>query len=436
MGNKIEIDEEVLESLLNQIKKNRQKQKRQNGTGSVVFLGSYRYKPYAARILIGKDINGRAIYYDIDTFKTELEAIVCLENYHKNPTPLQVYENKYNRIVSFPQRPYPLVPVSSINADIHRKDKRNYTFKQVFEEMKESLFPTKEEIKLEKEYHIKAEGKFGRKNASNLTIAFNQSKILYNKIFRELRTSDFKTCINSPSVKPSTKIEMVKLFKHMDNYAYAEDIVDKKYTENLKSPATNYKTRVPFAYEDIKYLWSIQSDDFAIQFVRDFLLLAIYEGCRAEELLFIFTKNIFLDKNYFIAGIKTKSGTNRAIPIHQKVKHIIEKYYNKNNEFLFNTPTGKRITYAMYLKYYKKFIKGHPLLLDKTAHCGRHALETELQKLNIKQTIINSILGHANGNVADDVYNHVSIEEKIEAINMVTYEIGKLCILKSKKKVS
>ena len=42
--------------------------KRANGTGTVAFLGKGRQKPYAARILIGKDLYGKPLYYDIDTF--------------------------------------------------------------------------------------------------------------------------------------------------------------------------------------------------------------------------------------------------------------------------------------------------------------------------------------------------------------------------------
>ena len=35
--------------------------KRRNGTGSVVYLGKGRYKPYAARLVVGRDIKGKPI---------------------------------------------------------------------------------------------------------------------------------------------------------------------------------------------------------------------------------------------------------------------------------------------------------------------------------------------------------------------------------------
>ena len=63
-------------------------------------------------------------------------------------------------------------------------------------------------------------------------------------------------------------------------------------------------------------------------------------------------------------------------------------------------------------------------------------LKQELQRLNVKPTIINSIMGHKNGNVGSDTYNHISIEEKIEAIKLVTYKSGKIVVLKNIKKTS
>lgn len=414
----------------------RRKKKRKNGTGSPIYLGNCRYEPWAARIVIGKDYKGTTIYFDIDTFETELDALVCLENYHKNPYPLKIKQQKYDRIVTFSKQNYPLVPVENITAEIHRKNKKNYTFKQVFEELKECQFPTKEEIKLEKTLHIKPQNKFSYSTAHHIQTAYNQCPSLHDRIYCELKTSDYKSCINSPDVKRTVKIEMIKLFKKMDQYAYSEDIIDKKYSEDLKYNigSKNRNRRMPFTYKEIDILWKIEeNDNFGNQFVRDFLLLSCYTGCRADELLLIYTENIHLDENYFITGLKTDAGINREIPIHKNIKSIFEKYYNKNNTFLFESKPNQRRSYNSYNQLYQEFIKKYTELKGKTAHCGRHSLETELQKLNVKSTIINAILGHSNGNVADDVYNHISLEEKIAAINLVTYKETKLYILDTQK---
>ena len=49
-------------------------------------------------------------------------------------------------------------------------------------------------------------------------------------------------------------------------------------------------------------------------------------------------------------------------------------------------------------------------------------LRNELRKLGVKDIIINSIIGHSNDDVGEDIYSHISIEEKLEAIKMVTYK--------------
>lgn len=412
--------------------------RRKNGTGSAVFLGKGRYTPWAARVTIGKDINGIAIYYDINTYESELEALVCLENYHKDPIPLKVEREKYNRIISFPKKPYPLVPVDNINSSIHRKTKKNYTFKQVFEEMKEVQFPTQEEIKQELENHIKPENKYAYHNSRNMLTAYHNSKGLYDKIYRELRTSDFQTYIKESKKTPSAVKQMVQLYKNMDKYAFQEDIIDKTYAQYItRTRMSSKSSRTPFTYEQIQYLWKIKTTDKKEELVKDILLLANYTGCRAEELCFIYTNNVYLDKGYFIGGLKTENGINRKIPIHPLVKPIFEKYYNSNKEFLFMKENGKRLFYADYNNYYNsKFIDKHEILKGKTAHCGRHGLETELKRLNVKPQIVNAIIGHKNGNVGDDIYYDITIEEMIEAIKLVTFKIGKIYVLKDNRKTS
>ena len=403
--------------------------KRANGKGSAIYLGKNRNKPWGARITIGKDINGVAIRYFIDTFETELEALVCLENYHKEPHPIYIKETIYNRIVTFPKNPYPLVAVKNPQKEtIEKITKDNYTFKQLFEEFKKVKLPSTEEAKLEKEKHIKPKGKFAYHYSRGMITAFNNSKKLYDRVYKDLRTSDFQQFLNNCNKNYETIRIMKNLYIKLDEYAFQEDIIEKSYAQYITIDNTyrlskNIKKRTPYSYEQIKYLWDIKSENYKEEFIRDMLLLTIYTGCRAEELLFIYTKRIFLDKNYFIAGVKTKAGINREIPIHPDIKSIFKKYYNPENEFLFMMPNGNRANYDYYLYHYKEnFIDNHSFLEHHTAHDGRHTLRTELEKQNVKQIIINSIIGHSNENVGQDIYTHISIEEKFEAIKLITYQ--------------
>lgn len=434
--------------------------KRKNGMGSVVYLGKGRYQPWAARITVGKDINGLPIYYDIDTFENELDALVFLENYHKNPTSLYIKEDKYNRIVTFPKVPYPLVPVSNPKNEVVEKVKKdNYTFKQLYEEFKETKMLTKEEEQQEKKYHTRPKNKpFGRHYCRSLVTAFHNSTALYDRVYKDLRASDFNKVLKESKKGPDPQRQMVNLYLNLDKYALEEDIISKGYAQFIPSVSSKKEIKIAknktvekervFNYEQIDYLWKLTPRSNGRQkelqqeremFIRDFWLMLLYSGMRADEMLSIYTDNIFLDDNYLIGGLKTEAGINRQIPIHPKVKHLYEKYYNPKNEFLFMQPNGNKMDYDYYLYHYQHNFKDlHPDVSNHTAHDARHTLRNELRKLNVKEIIINSIIGHSNDDVGEDIYSHVSLEEKLEAIKLVTYkEQNKLYILRrNQEKIS
>lgn len=430
--------------------------KRKNGMGSVVYLGKGRYQPWAARITVGKDVDGLPIYYDINTFENELDALVFLENYHKNPTALYIKEDKYNRIVTFPKVPYPLVSVSNPKNEVVEKVKKdNYTFKQLYEEFKEAKMLTREEEQQEKKYHTRPKNKpFGRHYCRSLVTAFHNSTALYDRVYKDLRASDFNKVLKESKKGADPQRQMVNLYLNLDKYALEEDIIDKGYAQFIPSISTKKEIKIAknktvekeqvFTYEQIDYLWKLTPRSNGRQkelqqqreiFIRDFWLMLLYSGMRADEMLSIYTANIFLDENYLIGGLKTEAGINRLIPIHPVVKHLYEKYYNSNNEFLFMQPNGNKMDYDYYLYHYQhNFRDLHPELSGHTAHDARHTLRNELRKLNVKDIIINSIIGHSNDDVGEDVYSHVSIEEKLEAIKLVTYkEQNKLYILRKKQ---
>ena len=413
-----------------------------------------RKKPWGAKITIGKDFEGKNIYHFIGTFETELDALVCLENYHKDPTPLYIKESKYNRIVTFPKTPYPLVPVKDPKAELVEKMKiENYTFKQLFEKFKEAKMLTKEEEKQEKIYHIRPKNKpFSRNYCRGMITAFHNSKPLHDRVYKDLRVSDFTKLMQESKKGPDSQRQMVNLFINLDKFALEEDIIEKGYAQFIPTISSKKEVKKAknktvekdrlFSYEQIEYLWNFNLKSIGHHkeekqqremFIRDFWLMLLYSGMRADELLSVFTDNIFLDDNYLIGGLKTEAGINREVPIHPAVKHLYEKYYNPKNEFLFMQPKGHKVDYDYYLYHYKYNFKNlHPFVSMHTAHDARHTLRNELRKLNVKEIIINSIIGHSNDDVGEDIYSHVSIEEKLEAIKMVTYkEQKKLYILKN-----
>lgn len=102
--------------------------------------------------------------------------------------------------------------------------------------------------------------------------AYHNSLGLYDKIYRELKTSDFQEFLKNSGKSVNVVKSMIKLYRNMDKYAYQEDIIEKKYATDIKHSSYNSRsTREPFTYEQIKYLWNINPTDYKEEFVRDFL---------------------------------------------------------------------------------------------------------------------------------------------------------------------
>ena len=411
--------------------------KRSNGKGTVMFLPGNRDKHWGARITIGTDEKGTKIRHFIDYFETELNALVFLENYHKEPYPIYIKETIYNRIVKFPKKPYPLVSVANPNKEvIVRNKKDNYTFKQVYDLFYDLYMPTPEEIAFEKNKHIKPKGKIAYHQSRSMITQYNKCTELYNKVYKELKKSDFQKVVNKNSKNSESAKTMITFFKKLDDCAMEEEIIDKPISIYLKNTGTYIpaKKKKPFTYDEIQMLWDMTPETKEEEFVRDFYLIGLYCGARPEELFFIYTKNIHLDQDYFTGGLKTGAGINRMIPIHKDIKHLFEKYYNPENEFLFMNSKGTRLKYASYSNWYKEIKLKYNFFENHTAHECRHTLRSEMDRLDIKEVIINLIIGHKSDDVGKETYTHKDLEELKAAINLVTYEKhNNLHILNSKK---
>lgn len=367
--------------------------KRANGTGCVTKLSGNRRNPWFAKVTVGYNYKGRAIFKILSDDKGR----------------------KY-----FPTRVIPdsLLAKYNLEKGNININKSEYTFSQVFEEYKEKYFPTKEEKILEKTEHKKTKGKLGRSVSNNLQSAYNKCTVLYDKLYKSLRKDDFMAIILATEGCATVINSLANLFKKLDAYAEAEDIIIKGYantikiTEDLYNPVKN--EGCPYTYEEIETIWQYFGD-----LIADITLTTIYAGTRIEETLFTKTEDVYIDKGYFIAGLKTASGRRRIIPIHHELLPIFRKYYNKKNEFLFNID-GKKIDYDRdFLPKYQKLMED--LGMEHSSHDGRRTLHSELDRLKANKVCVNKIFGHKTGDIGDDVYSKKGLEELKQTIELVNY---------------
>ena len=245
------------------------------------------------------------------------------------------------------------------------------------------------------------------KTVNNFRSQYKKCTSLYDRKYSELRLMDFLQVIEEAGGGMGAKRNLRNFFRKMDSVAYQFDIADKEYTRGIPTyPQSEETNRVPFTEEEIKTLWN----NLDIEDV-DFALILIYTGMRMGEIEKLEKKNIHLEEGYLIGGSKTQAGKNRTIPIHNKIKPLIENRLKlSKKDTLFNIGSKN-----LRVRFKKAM---HKLGMEHIPHECRHTLRTRLDNINVNPIIIDRILGHKSvGGTGANVYTHKDISQLIEAIN-------------------
>lgn len=340
--------------------------KKANGNGSVSKLSGIRRKPYIARVTLGWDEStGRQIRKTIETYVTQKEAQKALIDYLDNPYDL---------------------------------DLSNILFKDVYEKWSKLKYP-----------------KVSHSAILGYQSAYNNVEKLHNMKIKDIKARHLQEAIDNCSKGQATKKKIKFLFGQMFAYAMQNDIITKDYSEFVDiGKASEESKREPFSNKEIELLWKHIDD---IEFI-DTILIMIYSGFRIGELLELETKNIDLVNMTMTGGLKTEAGKNRLVPIHPKIFPLIEKRYNKDNQYLIINFKGKKMKYDNYYK--EKFIPiMEQLNMEHRPHDCRHTFATLLSNANANATAIKKMIGHESYATTEKIYTHKDIEELRKNVELI-----------------
>lgn len=340
--------------------------KKANGNGSISKLSGIRRKPYIARVTLGWDEKtGRQIRKTIGTFVTQKEAQKALIDYLDNPYDL---------------------------------DLANILFKDVYEKWSRLKYP-----------------KVSHSAILGYQSAYNNVEKLHNMKIKDIKARHLQEAIDNCSKGQATKKKIKFLFGQMFAYAMQNDIITKDYSEFVDiGKASEESKREPFSNKEIELLWKHIDN---IEFI-DTILIMIYSGFRIGELLELETKNIDLVNMTLTGGLKTEAGKNRLVPIHPKILPLIEKRYNKDNQYLIINFKGKKMKYDNYYK--EKFIPiMEQLNMKHRPHDCRHTFATLLSNANANATAIKKMIGHESYVTTEKIYTHKDVEELRKNIELI-----------------
>ncbi len=366
-----------------------------NGFGQITEIKNQKLrKPFRASVTVAKTSEGKFVRKLLKPeayFSTYNEAYAALIEYNKNPYELE----------------------SSI------------TVKELYEKWTDEYFKTLKSIS----------------STRTITSAWSYCSAIYNMRASDVRARHIKGCMEEGTAivkgekrypTAGVKSRIKSMFNLMFDYALEYEIVDKNYarTFNLSDAIIKEKEEVkrghiPFSDEEMKILWN----HVDITKYVDVILIQCYSGWRPQELGLLKLENINLDDWTFTGGMKTDAGTNRTVPIHPKIRYLVQQKYKEavmlESEYLINctdTTTHRSNMKLTYDKYQKRFIRVRDELKlnpQHRAHDGRVHFVTAAKKYGVDEYAIKYLVGHAINDITEKKYTKRNVDwlkDEIEKI--------------------
>lgn len=337
-----------------------------NGYGSIIKMGGNRRKPYGVRITVGRKDDGRQIYKYIGYFEERTDAMIALAEFNKMPYDI---------------------------------DANNITFAQVYE-------------------------RYAKEESDNLSdslkklnkTCFNHCKPLHLAVFKDLRKAHLKGVIDDLETL-TAKSNVASFYRKLYKFAMEHDIVHKNYADFITTPSKNQKTKkIPFLRAEIDLLW-----DNIGNINAEILIMLAYSGMRVMELLALEKSQINMDEDYIITGSKSPAGKDRYIPIHPRIKPLVEKHYaNPSKWLIVNNQGDKPIRYdSFHAKRWSKLKKKLQFREELTIHSTRHFFISELHRLGADKIAVQKIVGHKGQDVTEQAYTHIAKADLHAVTNLI-----------------
>lgn len=374
--------------------KPRKKKRRRlpNGFGQITELKKRNLRNrFRVMVTVGKTSTGRPI-----------AKLLKPESYF--PT----YNDAYQALVEYNRNPYDLDVSISVA--------------ELYEKWTEEYFKT-----------LKSES-----SARTITAAWAYCSSVYDMRASDIRARHVKGCMEEGiaiikgeerKASANTKSRIKSLFNLMLDYALEYEIVDRNYARTfdisddvLDEIDEAKRGHIPFTEEEMEILWN----NIDIKLYVDVIIFQCYSGWRPQELGLLKLENIDWEQGIIVGGMKSDAGRNRVVPIHPKIRHIVERKYKEavelGSEYLLNCTDSKKgikLTYDKYQKRYMKIIDELKLNDQHRAHDPRNHFTTMAKKYHLDEYAIKYIVGHAIQDITERVYTKREIEWLVEEMKKI-----------------
>lgn len=272
------------------------------------------------------------------------------------------------------------------NANPYNLDKTKVTIKEIWYQIKDKIDVSDDRMK---------------KYESNFKKYLTP---IHDKKIAEVKTGALQDIFDAIPHGYSTQSITRAVLNHIYGYALQNDIIQQNYVQycKLEAPETQIK-RDLYTEEEIAALWKEKDrPEYAMT------IILLYEGMRIKELREMPKDAVDLTNGTLEIREAKNVQSKRIIPIHDRVRPLIEDAMNRKGDKLFGfTKT-----------HYDYFVKQ---CLDHRPYDTRHTFASKANEIGLPKLIIQRIMGHKPESVLEQAYIHLSMDELRESINRVDY---------------
>ena len=349
--------------------------KRANGTGSVVKLSGNRRRPYAVKVS-GRNSYGHVIQKIISYHERSVDAQKALEEYTK----------------------------AQAAGKAPAVDKLDMTVGDVFEGWKA------------REYRKLKPASITSHNA-----AWNKRISRYaDRKMRSMTLDEWQSILDEDEDEGRSQSLInndALLIKALYSYSMERDIVGKDYSAYLDIPSVGAKhPRDALNDLQVAQLAKLAADGVPW---ADTALMLCYTGFRISEFLSLTRFSYHPEEGgYLQGGTKTDAGKNRIVPVHPKIRPLLNAWLAKGGDTIICDEDGHAISPEQYREYFKELMEriGAP---EATPHWCRHTFATRLHSASADPLTVKWLLGHSTKADITAHYTHETINTLKVAIKLL-----------------
>ena len=257
-----------------------------------------------------------------------------------------------------------------------------------------------------------------------VTPSFNRLQAFIPDIVLNLITSkDIDQFISSVYAKSKYAASLYhRTLKAAFNKAMVWDYLVENPFNKIKSPKVAKSFPAYISVAELILILS-KTDD---QLLKDIFITAFYTGMRLNELLSMqwnwidFSREVITIKNS--NDFNTKNKIERVIPIHPKIKKILQAHLQICNQsktsFIFYRKPGIKLNGEFISKQFKKAVRSAELNDNIHFHSLRHSFASALVQRGISLYAVKELLGHENIKTTQ-IYSHLQKNNLSQVVNLI-----------------